>query len=138
MGYTTQASIAGEISQPWLNAGLDDDGSGEFNTTILAQIIADCSNRLDSYLSGIYNVPFPAPYPPKAMEYTLMFCCEEVYRRRLQSTSEVNPYKSICDGYRELLKLMAEGTISFDVGVLTAFIPGVVNVIPMALDRSLI
>lgn len=142
VAYTTQASILGEIAQPWLIQGLDDVGSGTLNAVTLAQIILDCSNRVDSYLSGIYSVPFAATpnSPSKAAEYALMFSCEEIYRRRIMTTGETNPYKHICDGIRTILgKIAARApdAPSFDAGIASGFAPMVVQTIPMALDMSL-
>ena len=61
--YTTQAEILGEIQQADLISLTDDNQTGNVDSTVLNQIIANASALIDAKVSNIYTVPFGAPYP---------------------------------------------------------------------------
>lgn len=80
--YVTQAQILGAISMTDLIALTDDDNTGDINTTVLNQAIANASTDIDGYVANIYDTPFD-PVPAAVSNYALAIVCYQLIRRRL-------------------------------------------------------
>lgn len=132
--YTNQNAIQGRIAAPHLVQALDDTNSGQLNTILLAQIIADVSNDIDAQLGGIYG--YPLPQVPVVTSAALVFACEKIYQRRL-ATDETNIFHSEAKMWREELQAISKREKNLDASIPAAFPPGVVQLIPMAFNQSL-
>ena len=83
--YTTQAQILGEIQLMDLIALTDDTNTGNVDTTVLNQIIANAGGFIDSKIANIYGeqLPFTGTIPSSVASMALTITCYRLYRRRL-------------------------------------------------------
>lgn len=107
MAYITQTQIETLIPAPSLIEALDDTRSGQLDETMLAAVIAGADAQVDSYLCGLYDVPFTT-VPAVATESSLVFACESIFKRRL-APDEKNPYSERARIWRERLQKIGNG-----------------------------
>lgn len=135
MAYTSQAEIETLIPGPHLVDALDDDRDGAADAGLLATILTQASNAVDSYLAGIYTVPFVDPIPPVCKESGCVFACEMVYARRGVPADE-NPFTKRANFWRDRLEKIGKGEIPLDAGQVRLVTPGAAVTEPMATEGS--
>ena len=136
--YTSQAQLAGYISQQNLISLTDDTNSGSVDTGVLASVIQACSNTVDGLLAATYPVPFTGtPLPTLVTEAATMFACEALYARRLVP-GEHNPFKAEADMFRKSLGAIAQNGGGLDNAQPRAYVPGFVEGNWSRLGRSTI
>ena len=109
MSYCTQSDIEALIPPDLLTAALDDDRDGNADNGLLATILDAASNAVDSYLQGLYSVPFATP-PALCKQAAIIFAAEMLYARR-QSGEDRNPMKQRADGLRTHLEQLRDGKL---------------------------
>lgn len=122
MSYCTRERIETAIPAPHLVDALDDDRDGEADAAVLAELLASADQAVDSYLAGLFAVPFPAPTPAVVAEASFVFACERVYDRR--QVAERNPWTSRANDMRERLKAIGSGKAPLEASRTKAVIPG--------------
>ena len=126
MSYITQADLANYIDSQQLIAMTDDLATGVVNQTILGNVLQMASDKVDSLVSAIYQVPFAAPVPVKIRTAAAVFAAEMLYNRRLTPT-EKNPLTPQADMLRQELMDINRGLLSLDYASRRAFTPIVVG-----------
>jgi phage gp36-like protein len=109
MPYITQSDIEVLVPAPMLIDALDDSKSGALDETLLASLIAAADSQVDSYLCGLFTVPFTT-VPAVAKEASLVFACESLYKRRL-APDEKNPFADRARIWRERLQMIGNGEL---------------------------
>jgi phage gp36-like protein len=123
MSYCTQAQIETAIPATHLNDALDDDRDGAADADVLANIISSAEQAVDSFLAGLFAVPFITP-PAPVKEAAFVFACERIYDRR--QILEKNPFKDRADFWRKRLEQIGAGELPLDSATDAAFTPGAV------------
>ncbi|MDE2097600.1 MAG: DUF1320 domain-containing protein [Patescibacteria group bacterium] len=100
--YCSQSDIEGEIQDSDLISLTDDSQTGNLNSTVLNQAIANASGEIDRYVGNIYQVPFQ-PAPPSVQSMAIVITCYRLYRRR-EVPDERNKYYEDYKGVRDYLK----------------------------------
>lgn len=102
MPYVSQNDLLTYFSAQAVTKFLDDNGDGNPDPGLFAQIVADASMEVDGRLSQTYQVPFGDPAPVKVRAAALVFVCEAFYHRR-QVPPERNPFTARANYWREEL-----------------------------------
>ncbi len=119
--YCDQSAITAVIPAPTLTDALDDDRDGVADDGLLDTIIAQASQSVDAYLSGLYTTPFADPVPAPVAEAATVFACEMIYDRRPVAN---NPFKAAADAWRTRLQAIAKREQNLDANVPLANAPG--------------
>ena len=117
--YCSQADINGEIQTADLISLTDDTQTGQVNTTILAQVIANASGEIDRMIGNRYQIPFSI-VPPSVNSMAIVISCYRLYRRRLVP-DEQNRFFPDYQGIRDFLKRVKKGDEQLDLSIQTAF-----------------
>ena len=136
MAYVTSTQLQTVISQADFNAWFDD-----LNTQNPATITANfnaaasmASTLVDSYLAGIYPVPFLGPNIPEVCQAaSLTFLCEMLYGKRY-TPDQINPWKARADQWRKLLNDIRQNGSGLDVEFDRAFDVGFVVTAPLTFN----
>lgn len=112
MAYATQAEIEALIPPQFLREALDDDGDGQADDGLLAQVIANAGQAVDALICGRYELPF-AVAPKNVLRAGLVFACESIYQRR-QVPAEQNPWTKEAETWRKALREVGEGKGDLD------------------------
>jgi phage gp36-like protein len=101
--YCQQADILGEISYADLVTLTDDDTppTGDINTEILNQTIANASGLIDRMVGNIYSLPF-SPIPPSVTSLAVTITCYRLLRRR-EVPDEKNKF---ADDYKLAMRML--------------------------------
>jgi phage gp36-like protein len=92
--YTNQSSISGQIQAKDLVTLTDDTNTGELNSTILNQVIANASGVVDMYCANLYGTQLPFfPVPSSVANMALTIACYMLYERR-EVPSEQNKFSA--------------------------------------------
>jgi phage gp36-like protein len=134
MAYVTRAQIETAIPSAHLNDALDDDNDGTADPGVIEEIIASASQAVDAFLAGLFSVPFSGTAPAPVAEAAFVFTCERIYERRLQGSTEGNPFKARAEFWRKRLEDIGAGKLPLDAGQTRAFTPGAVVTDPAAVD----
>lgn len=86
----------------------DDSGAGTLDTTVLNTIISASDDKIDSFISNIYQVPV-SPVAPPVTSWSLTITCYMLYRRRLVP-DEKNNFSADYHDVMALLKMVNDGT----------------------------
>jgi len=121
LSYCTQSDIEASIPGPTLTDALDDDRDGIADAGVLDTIIAQASQAVDAYLSGLYATPFTYPVPPAVADAATVFACEMIYSRRPVAQ---NPFTKSADAWRARLEAIAKREQNLDVNIALANTPG--------------
>ena len=120
--YCTTADILGEIQDAELIRLTDDaPKTGAINQTILTQVIANASGKIDFYVGSRYSIPFN-PTPPSVESMVITIVCYRLYRRRLVP-DEKNNYT---EDYRDVISFLEKikaGDEALDLSVQQQFSP---------------
>lgn len=135
MPYTTQAAISAKIPLQHLNDACDDDGDGSADSGVLDNIIASAATAVDSYLAGLYTVPFADPAPAPCQEAAFIFACETIYDRR--QILDRNPYRDRADFWRKRLEAIGNGEIPLDAAQEKTNTPGASILTDAEVDGSM-
>lgn len=103
MAYVARQDLLTYFSSQAITKFLDDDGDGQEDTGLLAQIVADASLEVDGRLATTYQVPFADPAPSKVRAAALIFVAEAFYARR-NVPPERNPFSPRADYWRRELE----------------------------------
>jgi phage gp36-like protein len=122
MAYVTRAEVQAKIPPPILIDALDDNGDGSEDAGIFDQLVANAATSVESYLAGLYTVPFTEPAPPKVRAAALIFCLELLYARR--QVEMPKGLQTELDFWREHLAKVANREIPFEALMDKAFVPG--------------
>lgn len=126
MPYSSQAAVLGYISLMDLISLTDDSPStGNVNTTVLNQCIANVSAEIDAMLGSIYDVPFSNP-PEAVTGGATVMVCAALYRRRMVP-DEKNMFADDDKMYREKFRKVGNGEAELDANTPRAFAPGIVQ-----------
>jgi phage gp36-like protein len=117
--YCQTLDVLGEIQMDDLIALTDDAATGQLNTTVLNQVIANASGEIDRMVGNRYAVPF-SPVPPSVQSMAIVITCYRLYRRRAVP-DEQNKYFADYDAIRAFLKQVKKGDEQLDLTVTTAF-----------------
>jgi phage gp36-like protein len=118
--YCTQADILGEIQMADL-IDLTDDApfTGNVNTVVLNQVIANASGLIDQYIANVYQLPL-AGWPPAITSMAVTITCYRLYRRR-QTPDEVNKFFAAYKDLVEFLKKVQAHESILDLNLPQAF-----------------
>lgn len=90
----------------------DYDGNLPVNMTVINNICAQASNKVDALISSIYT-PFSGYIPSKVKEASIIFSLEILYARRL-TPDEKNPFKEQSRTWLDLLTKINAGELDLD------------------------
>jgi phage gp36-like protein len=124
MAYVILSDIQTRMNINDITACCDDIGDGQFHGDVFNTIAQAASNKTDSFLASVYEVPFQIPPPAKVKEATIIFTCEMLYQRRLSPGAE-NSFKSQSDMWAENLQKIGNEKLPLDQSLVKAFVPGV-------------
>jgi phage gp36-like protein len=120
MAYSNQADISSQVGGDQnLIPFLDDSQTGTLNTSLLATLITIADAEVDGYIAPVYSTPV-SPVPPKLKFCSIIFVCEELYRRR-GVPKETNPYTALAERLRDDLREIGSGELNLDVNTERAF-----------------
>jgi phage gp36-like protein len=136
MSYTTQARIESAIPRPLLIEALDDDGDGQLDEAVLAEVLASADQAVDATLAGLFVVPFVS-VPAAVAEAAFAFACERIYDRRLQGSGDKNPWRDQADKWRERLEKIGRGELPLDASLEKTFAPGSALTSNVSVDGSM-
>lgn len=135
MSYVARQQITAKIPAPLLTEALDDDGDGAEDAGLLDQIIANASQAVHGFLSGLFTVPFPDPAPTAVQQAAFIFTLEEIYARRSER-DEKNPWRDQADFWRERLQQIGDRKLPLDAAAIKAVVPGAVITDTISVDGS--
>jgi phage gp36-like protein len=136
MPYTTQQRLETAIPGPHLIDALDDNGDGQIDAPVLAEILQSASDAVDAALSGLFTTPFVGLIPAAVSEAAFTFACERIYDRRL-ATGDKNPWADRADTWRTTLAEIGAGKRPLDAALEKSFTPGAAVTLPATIDGSL-
>ncbi len=136
--YVTRQQVESKLPPPILIEALDDDGDGNEDAGQFDNIVATASQEVDSYLAGLYTVPFPDPAPAKVCQAALCFVLETIYGRRTTGCDPRNPssWKLQARFWRDHLQRVGNRELPFDAAFDKAFTPGAVVADNMATNAQ--
>jgi phage gp36-like protein len=122
MAYISLTDLYNYVDKPQVQAFSDDYATGTIDMTIINNICQLASDKADSLVSSMYNVPFTGLIPVKIRTAAIIFAVEMLYARRL-TPDQKNPMKSEADHWREELMMINSGQLSLDYQSQRAFTP---------------
>jgi hypothetical protein len=134
MAYCSRQDIIAEINAADMIPFLDDDNDGFEDPGLLDSIIDRESAKVDGRIASIYLVPV-VPTPPMLRDFTTIFVCEALYRRRL-TPDEQNPFHIEAEEDRKQLTLVGNGKLELDATVSRAFSQGAVVTAPIVMNTN--
>lgn len=99
MNYCTQQDLVTRFGEAEIRQLSDHGGTGEINTEVVAQAIADATAEIDGYLAGRYALPL-ANIP----ELLRLYACD-IARYRL---FEDGAYEQVVDRYNNALRFLRD------------------------------
>jgi phage gp36-like protein len=97
--YTNQQSVNGQIQMKDLITLTDDTNTGQLDSGILNQVIANASGVVDMYCANLYGAQLPfSPVPASVANMALILTCYLLYERRevpFEQNKFASRYKSI-------------------------------------------
>lgn len=135
MAYISATDLQAYISATQMVQFLDDDGDGVADGGLLDNIIATCSSVADAALAPIYTVPFVV-VPAAVKSATVFYVCEALYDRRLTPT-EINPFRSRAEEWRNVLKLIGSGKLDLDAAASRSISPVFLEAMCMKVNMTL-
>jgi len=127
--YVTSDQILGEIQLADLIALTDDTQTGQLNSTVLTQIIANASALIDAKVSNIYSTPFGSPIPSAVSNAALTIACYRLFRRR-EVPDEKNKFSEDYKAILEWLNQVNKGEAHIDQAPPRTFPQGAASVRP--------
>lgn len=124
MAYCNSTDIISQVGDNNYIPFLDDDSSGQADTSLMDNIISVADAAINGRIASIYTVPV-SPTPPLLRYASIIFTCEMLYRRRL-APREHNPYTKEADALREQLTKIGSGELNLDQTVDRAYEQGAV------------
>lgn len=111
MAYATLAAMAARYGETELIELTDRIGSGQIDTAVLDQAIADADAVIDGYLAGRYSLPL-SPVPSILIGYG----CDLARERLWGDAAADHPVVRRGNDARKFLVLLAEGRVSLGAG----------------------
>jgi phage gp36-like protein len=133
MAYITQGDLLGKLPMAHLVDAVDDDKDGTPDEAVLAKVLSDASDEVDSYLERIYSVPIAAPVPKLVTQAALYFALLQLCKRR-GIAAEAFPWKSELEAKVRVLERIQAGEESLAGQTATA--PGAAITSDMATEES--
>jgi phage gp36-like protein len=113
MLYISMSDLTGKIPGPFLIQALDDDGDGVASAAEFEAVAKDACGKVDSLLSGRYQVPFSNPLPAVVRNAAVTFACYQVHQRRSVADKD-NPFASEARTFETKLAAIAKGEEELD------------------------
>lgn len=111
--YASQQDMIDRFGLQDLIELTDHANTGAIDATVLAQALSDANNEIDSYLSGVCNLPL-VTVPPRLIKIAADIACYELYGVRC--TDQVRARYAAAISF---LKLVVVGTASLGLDSLS-------------------
>lgn len=114
--YISQDELASALSQDELVQLTDDAGTGQADTAVVDQVIAEAEAEVDAYLAARYTLPLTT-VPAVVKRIAVDLAVWALYTRRKLTDEAVNARHKQA---QRLLEAMARGTVSLGLPAATA------------------